>query len=73
MEPACSWRVSSHVPWAGGGWGAGGEGAVTHASGGPGARRGCGANGEGACAPGRSRWCPVSRPRLVEFVGVGAG
>lgn len=24
MEPACSWRVSSHVPWAGGGWGAGG-------------------------------------------------
>lgn len=31
MEPACSWRVLSHVPWAGGGWGA-----VTHASRGPG-------------------------------------
>ncbi|XP_032161278.1 translation initiation factor IF-2-like [Mustela erminea] len=58
MEPACSWRVSSHVPWAGGGWGAGGEGAVTHASGGPGARGGCGARGRVPRAdPGRAG-CP---------------
>nr|XP_030710262.1 uncharacterized protein LOC115851926 [Globicephala melas] len=58
MEPACSWRVSSHVPWAGGGWGAGGEGVVTHASGGPAARGGPSPKGRGGVCPRQIRTAP---------------
>lgn len=60
MEPACSWRVSGHVPWAGGGWGAGRGGRRDAAVPGPGGRGGLRGKGRGGVCPDRAGSCRAS-------------